>query len=133
MSLAVKHIDHVEVFVRNLDDAAHWYAEVLGLQEIYRWAPEPVMIGAGDTKLALFHAAPDARGIPGGESATMAGWHRVAWRTDRDGFELFQKHLTKLGIGFRGPIDHRIAWSIYFQDRDGNPLEITYYVHGNRA
>lgn len=128
MALAVDRIDHVEVFVRNPDAAARWYAEVLGLREVCRWDPEPIMIGAGDTKLALFRADPNAGKTPHEESAKTSAWHRVAWRTDAEGFRLFQKHLAKLGIRFRGPINHGIARSIYFRDPDGNSLEITYYV-----
>ncbi len=123
MAFAVERIDHVEVFVRDLDAAARWYDEVLGLKEICRWNPEPVMIGAGGTKLALFRAETDARREDSG-----LRWHRVAWRTDQAGFAAAQKHLAALGIRFDGPIDHRTACSIYFEDPDGHPLEITYYL-----
>ncbi len=54
MSFAVRQIDHVEVFVSDITAAAQWYEDVLGLKEMARWEPEPVMIGAGGTKLALF-------------------------------------------------------------------------------
>jgi catechol 2,3-dioxygenase-like lactoylglutathione lyase family enzyme len=117
-------IDHVEVFVRDIPAAVRWYGEVLGLAEMRRWDPEPVMIGAGGTMLALFQASAGAK--PGGEEgAPPLRWHRVAWRTDRAGFEAAQKHLTSLGIPFRGPVDHGGPLSIYFRDPDGHPLEIT--------
>ena len=133
MTFSVSQIDHVEVMVRDLDAAACWYREVLGLVEQRRWDPEPVMIGGatGGSLLALFLAG------DGGETGAAAAanphgagphWHRVAWRTDRAGFAAAQRHLTDRGIPFRGPIDHGIAWSIYFHDPDGNPLEITYYL-----
>jgi catechol 2,3-dioxygenase len=125
MSFSVEHIDHVEVFVRDLDRAARWYGEVLGLREIHRWDPEPVFIGAGETCLALFQASTDAPAVPAADAASRPHWHRVAWHTDPAGFEAAQVHLSKLGITFRGPVDHEIAWSIYFNDPDGNPLEIT--------
>jgi len=125
MSYTVQSIDHVEVFVRDLAAAAQWYRQTLGLEEVCRWDPEPVMVGAGHTKLALFQA-PDSN--PGDESAAPRHWHRVAWRTDREGFAAAQKHLAGLGVAFRGPIDHGIAHSIYFQDPDGNLLEITHYL-----
>jgi catechol-2,3-dioxygenase len=54
-------------------------------------------------------------------------WHRVAWRTDQNGFASAQLLLKERGVKFRGPVDHEIAESIYFEDLDGNPLEITYY------
>jgi catechol 2,3-dioxygenase-like lactoylglutathione lyase family enzyme len=123
MSFAVEEIDHVEVFVRDIEAAARWYFQVLDLREVARWNPEPVMIGSGKTKLALFRAGSDAS-----QKASGFHWHRVAWRTDRAGFEAAQRHLTELGIQFPGPIDHRLAHSIYFEDPDSNLLEITYYV-----
>ena len=126
MPFSAVHLDHVEVFVSNLEASIRWYEKILGFREMHRWDPEPVMIGVGESMIALFRQETTATET--GEA--HRGWHRVAWRTDRDGFEFFQKHLTKLGIRFRGPIDHRIAWSIYFRDPDGNPLEITHYVHG---
>lgn len=123
MSFAVDRIDHVEVFVRDIEQACQWYERVLGLKEMSRWDPEPVMIGAGDTKLALFRAHRDGRP----ESHGLA-WHRVAWKTNAAGFEASQEHLRKLGVSFRGPVDHQVARSIYFADPDGHLLEITHYL-----
>jgi glyoxylase I family protein len=125
MSFSVQSIDHVEVFVRSIPEAIRWYGETLGLREMARWDPEPVMVGAGGNMLALFQAAPNS--IPQAAAPALR-WHRVAWRTDRPGFEAAQAHLTALGIPFRGPVDHGSAWSIYFHDPDGHPLEITCYV-----
>ncbi|HKO03490.1 MAG TPA: VOC family protein [Candidatus Acidoferrales bacterium] len=54
MNFSLKRIDHVEVYVGDIAEEAGWYERVLGLKEILRWDPEPVMIGVGSTKLALF-------------------------------------------------------------------------------
>lgn len=118
-------IDHVEVFVRDIDASMRWYGKVLGLTEVMRWDPEPVMIGAGGTMLALFRAAQGATRATTGEAPTALRWHRVAWRTDRAGFDEAQNHLASLGIPFAGPMDHKKTLSIYFDDPDGHPLEIT--------
>jgi catechol 2,3-dioxygenase-like lactoylglutathione lyase family enzyme len=124
MSFRVESIDHVEVFVRSIPDAIRWYGDVLGLTEMARWDPEPVMIGAGGTLLALFQAPPGAQARPDAERPPLR-WHRVAWRTDPAGFETAMRHLESRNISFRGPVDHGGPWSIYFLDPDGNPLEIT--------
>lgn len=125
MSYAVQSIDHVEVFVRSIPDAIRWYGAVLGLTETARWDPDPVMIGRGGTQLALFQARGGAADSVEKHEPPPCRWHRVAWRTDRAGLEAAQAHLAALGIAFRGPVDHDPTWSIYFQDPDGNPLEIT--------
>lgn len=128
MSFRADQIDHVEVFVRDLEASARWYAEVLGLEVIHRWDPEPIFLGVGGTALALFKSEstpPGNRAVPD-TPCEEPRWHRVAWRTDKDGFDAAQRHLRSLGIAFRGPIDHDIAWSIYFADPDGNRLEITH-------
>ena len=39
MSFAVKAIDHVEVFVGDIEVAAKWYEDVLGLKETMRREP----------------------------------------------------------------------------------------------
>jgi catechol 2,3-dioxygenase-like lactoylglutathione lyase family enzyme len=123
MSFSVRQMDHVEIFVSDIARAREWYERALGLKETARWDPEPVMIGAGGTKLALFRCEKkhDAK-------AVRAGWHRVAWLTDQKGFAAAQEHLRSLGIPFRGPIDHGMAQSVYFSDPDENLLEITFYL-----
>ncbi len=121
----VDRIDHVELFVRDLEAARAWYAEVLGLEEVHRWDPEPIMVGAGGTKLALFAAQPAARAAAGDADGSRLSWRRVAWATDRAGFERAQAHLTRHGVPFHGPVEHGVSRSIYFADPDGHPLEIT--------
>jgi catechol 2,3-dioxygenase-like lactoylglutathione lyase family enzyme len=128
MSFAVSQIDHVEVYVRDVESALKWYQNVLGLTEVRRWEPEPILIGAGDTYLALFQARsglPDTKGIRA--IPPPYRWHRVAWRVSAPGMMDAVAHLKSHGVTLRGPIDHTGAVSIYFSDPDGNPLEITTY------
>jgi catechol 2,3-dioxygenase len=126
MSFAAQRIDHVEVLVHDLERSVRWYGEVLGLKEIGRFEPHPIMIGAGGTMLALFLAQEPRRG-PAPLDRQDPHWHLVAFRTDESDFAAAQEHLRSLGIPFRGPIDHQVSQSIYFQDPDGNPLELTWY------
>jgi catechol 2,3-dioxygenase-like lactoylglutathione lyase family enzyme len=128
MAFRVKHIDHVELLVRDIDKTEAWYRRVLGLERVHAWDPEPVMIGAGKTMLALF-SSPRAKGrLPRKKNGHRVsyGYLRVAFLTDGKGFEKAQRRLRKLGIRFRGPIDHDTTFSIYFQDLNGLPLEITH-------
>ena len=82
MAFAAQSIDHVEVFVRSIPGAIVWYGRVLGLEVTARWDPEPIMIGAGGTQLALFQAPAGAEPSP--DARPPLRWHRVAWKTDRN-------------------------------------------------
>lgn len=53
---AVEEIDHVGVFICDIDPAIRCYADVLELTVVYRWNPQPVLIGADGTMPALLQA-----------------------------------------------------------------------------
>lgn len=128
-AFSVDHIDHVELYARDVDAAVRWYGEVLGLKLIHDLPPpNPKMVGLGGTMLAIFKAKRDGPDNADDDSQPPIRWRRVAWRTDKAGFEQAQKHLSSKGVDFTGPVDHDFARSIYFNDPDGNPLEITYDV-----
>ncbi len=127
MSFTVDRIDHVEVFVRDMEKSIRWYEKVLGLKEIRRWDPHPVMMGAGGTMLALFHGDKDASDHVLDRDRSSLRWRRVAWQTTPENFQTAQDHLKSCGVEFEGPIDHDCALSIYFTDLDSHPLEITCY------
>ena len=131
-------IDHVELFVQDRHEAAHWYRDVLGLEilEGYReWADDPrgpLMISGdgGATKLALFS------GEPQGERPT-AGFHLVAFRLGAHEFLAFLDRLPALRLSdHRGrdvtrdlAVDHDKSFSLYFSDPWGHRLELTTYEH----
>jgi catechol 2,3-dioxygenase-like lactoylglutathione lyase family enzyme len=131
-------IDHVELFVPDRDAAAQWYEQTLGFTivgEYRHWADNPrgplmITSDGGDTKLALF------TGDPQHDRAT-AGFHRVAFRVDGEGFLAFIRRLPALQlhdhqgrpVGAEAVVDHQTAYSIYFSDPYGHRLEITTYDH----
>ena len=139
----VGQIDHVELFVPDRREAAAWYRRVLGLEvmpEYEGWSEAPggpLMISSdrGSTKLALFEGRPQA-------SRPTAGFHRVAFRVDADGFLEFVRRLAELDLtGAQGDpvtqdsvVDHQQAYSVYFSDPYGHHLEVTTYdYHAVRA
>lgn len=131
----VLQIDHVELFVPERYEAARWYEHVLGLQivpECEPWAVEggPLMISSdeGSTKLALFEGQP-------APSSHTSAFRRVAFRVTGNGFAEFLGRLPELSLtdSRRQPVsadsvvDHRQAYSIYFDDPYGHQLEVTTY------
>lgn len=117
-------IDHVHVFVADRVAAEDWYRRVLGLGRVsalQSWAadggPLTIADAAGRIHLALFERPrQDCRSV-------------VALGSSGAGFLLWLRHLeTALGRKLQ-PIDHDLSWSLYFEDPDGNPFEITSYEH----
>jgi catechol 2,3-dioxygenase-like lactoylglutathione lyase family enzyme len=127
----VDGLDHVHVYVRDRAEAAKWYGSVLGFRREPRfgsWAREvggPLTLTAGDglTHLALFEDIKRA-----GKATT------VALRVDGESFFSFHKRSAHLPLfdKRRRPSaprlqDHSLSLSLYFNDRDGNPIELTTY------
>ncbi|MEQ8675794.1 MAG: VOC family protein [Aggregatilineales bacterium] len=129
----VQQIDHIELNVTDLYQAAAWYKKVFGLEVINeRWAdvggPLFVSSDSGSTNLALFEGD-----IPGDRK--LVGDFRVAFRVDGEGFLAFLERAGALQLktrdgGFLSAddyVDHDESWSVYFTDPYGNRFEITSY------
>ncbi len=136
-SFRVAGIDHVELFVPDRRVAAEWYGHVLGfevMRDFAFWAEPnagPLIISpdGGRTKLALFQA------LPAGRETAQAGIRRIAFGVDGAGFLHFLQRLNSIELhDARGErvtadrvVDHDAAFSIYFTDPWGTPLELTTY------
>ena len=118
---ALQGVDHLHVFVADRPAAAAWYARVLGMTPIAglaHWAADggPLTIRDADDRihLALF------------ERARQANRSTIALRVAAGAWPGWQAHLRAQQVSFNCE-DHGESWSIYFDDPDGNPYEITCY------
>jgi catechol 2,3-dioxygenase-like lactoylglutathione lyase family enzyme len=126
-NFSVSQIDHVELYVPDRAVAADWYERVLGLKPFGKaasWADNPhgpLMISpdAGRTMVALFTGPPQGK-------AEAVGLCRLAFRVDARGFLEF----TTNGVVDVEVKDHGMAFSAYFTDPWGTPLEVTTYEAG---
>lgn len=137
---AVTGVDHVELYVADAPAAADWYERVLGVAPDDAFATwwetgtGPLVLSAGDTKLALFERASATR-------REDVSPRRVAFGTDADGFLDFLDRLPELELTdsdgdrvTRADVsDHRLSYSLYFTDPDGNALELTTNDHDEVA
>ena len=120
----VEQIDHVELFVPDRAEAADWYERVLGLKRFGKaasWAEDPhgpLMISpdVGRTMVALFTGPPQG-------NVEAVGLCRLAFRADASGFlEFIRSGAVAVEVK-----DHGLAFSAYFEDPWGTPLEVTTY------
>ena len=125
MAPELERVDHLHVFVADRVAAEQWYARVLGLKRLAsleRWAADggPLTLGnASDTiHIALFER-------PAGAKSRST----IALGTSAEGLLAWQRHLAAELVKAPVRVDHEVSWSIYFEDPDGNPYEITTYEY----
>ena len=129
-------LDHVNIFVRNVERSHRWYTDVLGLHT------QDTMTSPGAERLravflaadpdhahdiALFDVGDDAPGPQKGQ----VGLNHFAWRmASLDDLKEMHGRLQDKGVSFR-VADHTISIGIYFSDPDGNGLEVYYELPRN--
>jgi catechol-2,3-dioxygenase len=117
-SFRTQGLDHVAISVRDLEVSERFYAELLGLEREHQEWHEPKFMVSGGSGLALFSTESHGDRHP--------RVLHVAFRVDREAFEVAQETLTDRDIGFRFS-DHGACHSIYFDDPDGHQVELTTY------
>ncbi|MCF8266287.1 MAG: GNAT family N-acetyltransferase, partial [Melioribacteraceae bacterium] len=131
----VEQIDHIELFVPDREKAAEWYSNIFGLKivkDFESWAANkkgPLMIetSIGQTKFALFQHENDGTLNP--------DYKLAAFRMNGPEFIKFLNQLNEIGLSDQNGNsitknsvkDHEKAFSIYFVDPWGHPLEVTTY------
>jgi catechol 2,3-dioxygenase-like lactoylglutathione lyase family enzyme len=130
----VSALDHVHLYVADVQQAAAWYGRVLGL----RIHPSSARLGERGLDAVYMatargqYCATIFRGTPPSD-----GDHTTAFRVTGTVFLAFGEKLDGLRLSNRrGELllrddadDHGLAWSYYFADPDGNHLELTTYDH----
>jgi len=130
--IAVSALDHAHLYATDPKAAAKWYGHVLGLQV----HPSTTQLkGKDHLYMATARGQYCATIFKG--SPPSDGDHTTAFRVPGTGFITFGEALPDPDITARhgNPLrtdeadDHGLAWSYYFQDPDGNHLEVTTYDH----
>ena len=111
---------------------AKWYEEIFGLKPIKEldvWAKiGPLFIGTKDRSVTL--------ALMNGKKDNDGSINRMAFRTTREKFMNFLERVDDMELFFlqekvtkEQVVDHDLSYSIYFDDPDGNKLELTCYDH----
>ena len=115
-------IGHAHLKVRDLDRAIDFYTRFLGMHLTERVGNHYAFLTSGSMhhEIALQRLGPNAPR----PAAHSTGLYHVAFEVpDRRAFAEAYRTLTEAGIPV-APVDHFISWAMYFDDPDGNGLEI---------
>ena len=115
-------IGHAHLKVRDLDRAVSFYTRAIRLHETERVDQHYAFLTGGDLhhEIALQAVGPDAPS----PTAGATGLYHVAFEVpNRRQFAEAWQALTQDGISV-ATVDHYISWAMYFDDPDGNGLEI---------
>lgn len=126
----ISALDHVHLYVADPEAAADWYGRVLGLQVL----PSSKRLHGGKY-MATPRGQYCATIFPG--KPPSDGDHTTAFRVSGRVFMEFGEQLPHTDVSGRSgnllrasdAADHDLAFSYYFQDPDGNHLELTTYDH----
>ena len=118
----VTKIGHAHLKVRDLGRSVAFYSRYLALHETERVGDAFAFLtgGAFHHEIALQRVGMGAPQPP----ANGTGLYHVAFEVpDRRSFAAAYQALTESGISV-ALVDHYISWAMYFDDPDGNGLEI---------
>ena len=128
--IEVAALDHVHLYVADPDAAADWYSRILGLIVLPSsrrlQSGKYLATARGQYCATIFFGKPPSDGD-----------HTTAFRVSGKVFAEFGNALPNpevvgrngLPLQAHDAVDHALAFSFYFQDPDGNHLEITTYDH----
>jgi catechol-2,3-dioxygenase len=119
----ITEIDHIHVYVEDIEEAEHWYNEILGFtrdNSLYFWFEQggPLVIKNNGASLSLFRRKNQHPG------------HTMAFSVGATAFIELIPILKDRRIAFTVG-DHAVSMSIYFSDLSDNKIEITTYEYLN--
>ena len=126
MPIRVLNVGHVVLKVRDIERSAHFYRDVLGLNEVARgeFGRPMAFFSTGDNHhdVAVMEMGAEAPAPP----AEATGLYHVALRigTTLDELRAARAHLEAHGITKLRVRDHVVSQSIYVDDPDGNMVEL---------
>jgi catechol 2,3-dioxygenase-like lactoylglutathione lyase family enzyme len=130
-------IQHIGIVVSDINRSIDFYKNVLGLEVGEKWEFEPgatlgsnmrlprrvVFIKAKNASFELLDQAENTKARPEDVSVNTIGLHHIAFSVDQ--IHSFIASLSRKGIRFStGPVDLKDLTVAFFEDPDGNMLEL---------
>lgn len=122
--MRTRGIHHLAVRTSELTEAERFYAGVLGLPVLERFAnadgsPRSVWVALGDDAFLALEKTPEGRARQDEEP----GWHCVALRIDRADRERWRERLASAGH----PVERESDYTLYVRDPSGALVGLSHY------
>ncbi len=145
MTKALRGIHHSAYRCRDAEETRAFYEDVLGLKlsGLVIEEREPgtgrknpfvhIFFALGDGNFLAFFDAPGSAAPDAFQPVHGFDRHIAFEAADEAAMQAWQDRLNAASVPCFGPIDHGFVKSVYFQDPNGLPLEITTRVTGHDA
>ena len=119
---AAVELGHAHIYVRTLDRSIAFYTRVIGLRETERLGDGLAFLSSSEKHHTLaLQALGDAAGP---QPPGSVGLYHVAFELpDAASLDDALDRLDVEGVAWQA-VDHGISWAVYFDDPDGNGLEL---------
>lgn len=125
MTVGVKELGHLVLYVRDIERSRDFYGRVLGWKQVDAPMRGAALFSSGRThhELLLLEVGADAAPVPAGRRVGMYHFGLKVGTTDEELREVFTK-LVNEGVNVTGSADHTVTHSLYIADPDGNEIEL---------
>jgi catechol 2,3-dioxygenase len=123
-----QQLGHANIRVRDVERSTKFYIEVLGLEVTHR-RENQVFLSAREHshELAIRGIGPDAAG----PDSRQVGTNHFAWEmASFEDLQVMVRHLKAKGVEILRVRENTYSVGVYFNDPDGNGLEVYYEEPG---
>lgn len=118
----IPRLGHVHLRVRSLDRSIDFYTAVVGLHLVERLGEAYAFLSSSEDHHTLALQALGSAAAP--PSTGSVGLYHVAFELPTPGgLDAALTRLDEHGVSWQA-VDHGISWAVYFDDPDGNGLEL---------
>ncbi|WP_306133461.1 VOC family protein [Roseivivax marinus] len=117
-------IGHVHLKVSDLDRSIDFYQRVLGLKLMQRYGPSAAFLSAGGYHHHLGLNTWDSKGAGPAPRGYPGLFHTAFLFPDRKTLGEALARAIAAGVEISGAADHGVSEAVYFDDPDGNGVEV---------
>jgi catechol-2,3-dioxygenase len=126
--VTVRRLNHAVLYVRDSDEAAAFYQDLLGMEVVDRFPGQAAFLRSPKSgnhhDVGLFSVGRDAPAPPRGST----GLYHLAWEVDTiEDLAALRRALLEAG-SLTGQSDHGVSKSLYAKDPSGNEFEVLWVV-----